>query len=371
MEMEEARSKLLRVGIIGTGWGVKVQVPAFRKAGWEVTALSGRDEAKLKQFGGELGIAFVTTDHHALITHPDVDLVSIVLPPHTHAELTVAALKAGKHVLCDKPTALNAQEALIMHQTALEHPKQLSLLDFELRFLPTWQKAREVIQSGQLGKVYSITGEFFTKFGISPDYYWWWDKKHGGGLLGAVGTHVIDNISWILGSRMQAVNATLHTLVKEREETVDGEKKKREVTADDSVVMQLRFENGTVGNISLQMYGHGYKDKRRKEISFLCEKGTLSIDVGRGDLDVYNTNDEKVIALEREQLLELPFLNNPFGHGTILFAQAIAETLRAAESGSTAKLEVPLAATLEDGLYVQTVIDACRRSNELGTWANL
>jgi hypothetical protein len=110
------------------------------------------------------------------------------------------------------------------------------------------------------------------------------------------------------------------------------------VTADDSVVMQFRFENGTVGNISLQMYGHGSKDKRRKEISFLCEKGTLSIvhstlliialsspplltplavsrtqDVGRGDLDVYNTNDEKVIALEREQLLELPFLNNPFG----------------------------------------------------------
>jgi len=147
----------------------------------------------------------------------------------------------------------------------------------------------------------------------------------------------------------------------------------REVTADDSALMQYRFENGTVGNISLQIYGHGSKHKRRMEISFLCEKGTLSIDIARGDMEVYDTSDEKVLSLEREQLPE-PALNYPWGSATVLLAEAIAETLRAAaaEGGAvTEKLEVPLAATLEDGHYVQTVIDACHRSSELGTWVSV
>src|SRR5712675_987825 len=125
---------MARVGIIGTGWGARVQVPAFREAGLEVVAIAGHNADRTRRVAGELGLeAF--DDWRALIAS-NVDLVTIVTPPSEHLQMATAALDAGKHVLCEKPTALNVDEAIQLAAAAKKHPDRITLIDHELRFLP-------------------------------------------------------------------------------------------------------------------------------------------------------------------------------------------------------------------------------------------
>jgi len=140
----------------------------------------------------------------------------------------------------------------------------------------------------------------------------------------------------------------------------------RSVTTDESALIQLRFHNGTIGDIKLDMGAAGSKHKQGKEIAFLCEKGALYVELTQGNIEVYDDKDEKIFTCEREQLPDSR-LNFPWGHGTVLFAEAIAHQLRSGKE----QVAFPLAATFEDGHYVQKVIDACHRSNELGAWVDV
>jgi len=133
------------VGIIGTGWGIKVQVHAFRESGWKVVALCGRDPEKTKKLGEESGIPFTTVSMEELINHKDVNLVLVTVPPHLHSSISIMALEAGKHVVCDKPVALNTDEVKKMISVASSHRNQLALVDFELRQLSSYQEAKKQI----------------------------------------------------------------------------------------------------------------------------------------------------------------------------------------------------------------------------------
>src|SRR6187549_1578775 len=122
---------MVRVGIVGRGWGARVQEPAFREAGLDVVKVASRSEWR------------------ALVDSKNVDLISVVLPPAMHREIAIAALESGKHVICEKPTALNAREAQDLVDAAKRHSSQLAIIDHELRFLPAWRTARERI--GEIG----------------------------------------------------------------------------------------------------------------------------------------------------------------------------------------------------------------------------
>src|SRR5438067_7107186 len=111
---------MARVGIIGRGWGERSQAPNFREAGLDVVAIAGRDNWR------------------SVIDRDDVDLVSIVMPPSLHLEMATAALERGKHVVCEKPTALNASEAQRLVEAAQKRPNQIAIIDHELRFLPSF-----------------------------------------------------------------------------------------------------------------------------------------------------------------------------------------------------------------------------------------
>src|SRR5438067_8535663 len=111
---------MARVGIIGRGWGERSQAPNFRDAGLEIVDIAGRDNWR------------------SLIDRDDVDLISIVMPPAMHLEMATAALARGKHVVCEEPTALNAAEAGGLDEVARKHPKQIAIIDDELRFLPSY-----------------------------------------------------------------------------------------------------------------------------------------------------------------------------------------------------------------------------------------
>ncbi|HUP49311.1 MAG TPA: Gfo/Idh/MocA family oxidoreductase, partial [Thermoanaerobaculia bacterium] len=138
---------MAKIAIVGTGWGTRVQLPLFRQAGLEVTGIAGFHRHKTERVAAELGIPCFG-DWRELLDS-DTAVISIVVPPSEHREIATAALEAGKHVINEKPTALDAAEARQLLDVARRHPERIAIVDHELRFLPAWRAARERL--GEIG----------------------------------------------------------------------------------------------------------------------------------------------------------------------------------------------------------------------------
>ncbi len=233
-------SRAAKVGIVGTGWGVRIQLPAFRAAGLEVAGIWGRGEAKARRVAAEHGIPFATGDLEALLARPEIALVSVTTPPATHLPVAEAALAAGKHVLCEKPTALDAGQAEAMLRASAAHPDRLALIDHELRFVPAFERLRALVADGFVGELYHVEASHLSGGRLDPAgaWDWWSDRAQGGGYLGALGSHYLDLLAWLLGRPVTAVRATLATFVRARRDA-DGEL--RPVTSDDYALVALRL----------------------------------------------------------------------------------------------------------------------------------
>lgn len=343
----------MNVAIIGTGWGARVQVPAFRAAGVEVVALAGSNREKTERIAAELGVPRAFGDWRAVLPLDQVRLVSIVTPPDLHAVMARAALEAGKDVLCEKPTALDAAQAEAMLDAARARPAQLALIDHELRFLPGLMEARRLIAEGAVGRVRHVLSTVIGSSRADPNrpWNWWSDSTRGGGMLGAIGSHQIDLLRYLLGSEAERVAATLSTRVTERA-SPDGV---RPVTSDDAYSLRLRFQGGTEATLegslvtqiaepdTLTLYGDG---------------GTLRWIGGRLLRAAPGGALEDISPPHRFPLLE--GMSGEFSHATIYLGHA----LRAYLDGDRSAL-VP-AATFEDGLRVQRTLDAARASHRGG-----
>jgi predicted dehydrogenase len=345
------------IAIIGTGWGTRVQVPAFRSAGLDIVALVGRDGAKTQRLAQELEIGYATSDWREALQRDDVQLVSIITPPNLHKEMAIAALEAGKHVLCEKPMALNSDEAQAMVAAAAAHPQSFALIDHELRFLPSFQQARQEILSGRLGKLHYI--EVSVSSGARRDpsqpWTWWSDAEQGGGVLGAMGSHMIDTIQFLF-SPMTAVNGLTHTFVRER----PGDHGPRAVTADDFTALHFQLQDDAIGTITLSSVAGSTEPTR---LTGHFEKGALRIEHGRlllsdGGSFRDSTPADTVDIPEKLQSAEFP-------RGTVYIGHALKRAL----GGDLDALA--LAARFADGARVQRVLDAVRRSNETRGWIDL
>src|SRR3954468_9097443 len=191
------------IGIIGTGFARTTQIPGFRDCmGAKVIAIASRNRDRAEVIAKEFGIPHVADDWQELVRHPDVDLVSVVTPPSTHMEITLAAIEQGKAVLCEKPMALNAGEAARMVEKA-KAAGVLALIDHELRFLNSRRVMRGMLQTGAIGSVRHCNYVFRSDYrGLAFAWDWWSDEKMGGGVLGAIGSHVIDSFRWILSAEV-------------------------------------------------------------------------------------------------------------------------------------------------------------------------
>src|SRR3989442_498918 len=220
---------MTRVGIIGRGWGERSQAPNFRDAGLDVVAIAGHADWRK-------------------VLDSNADLVAIVTPPSTHLEIAKAALDAGKHVICEKPTALNAAQAEQLVAAARAHPKQIAIIDHELRFLPSFRAARERI--GELGAIRYAEVRYASpsRGDRSRPWNWWSDASQGGGAWGAVGSHFVDALRY-LGCEIEAVQAELATIIAER----SGKK----VTADDFAAVHLRLRGGTLAAMTFSAVASG------------------------------------------------------------------------------------------------------------------
>ena len=202
-----AEGKMLRVGMIGTGFGLRTQLPALRAVGRvEVVALASGSAAKAKHVAVEQGIATGYGDYREMLAREHLDLVCIATPPYLHHEMVLAAAAAGVNIICEKPFALNADEARAM-LAAVEKTGVTAAIDHEFRYLPARHYMKALVTQGYLGDVYiveqhDLSGSLLGA-GARP-WDWWMQREKGGGLLGAIGSHFIDTIRWMFGAATPA-----------------------------------------------------------------------------------------------------------------------------------------------------------------------
>jgi predicted dehydrogenase len=354
---------MVRVGIIGTGWGSRVQVPLFTKAGLEVAAIAGRDPERTDKVAASLGVD-ARNDWLSIIDDPSVYLVSIVTPPLLHCEMALAALDSGKHVVCEKPTAMNAAEAAEMLRAAEEHPNQIALIDHELRFLPSWRAAKSCVQG--IGAVRFVEARFSSpsRGDTSRAWNWWSDAPQGGGVWGAVGSHFVDGVRYLVGE-IEEAQAVMETFIAERPSS-DGQ---RAVTSDDFAAVHLRLAGGALAATTLSV------------VSTVDEASVITIHGEDGGIRVESDQWWRADRAGRWQLQQTEAGNLPddpavipgnspggyFGSGTWYLAKALA---RAIDDGEREALTP--AASFRDGLLQQRVLDAARASAAgNGSWVRV
>jgi len=348
---------MARIGIIGTGWGARVQVPAFREAGLEVVAIAGHNPERTRRVAGKLDVE--PFDDWRKLIDAKIDLVTIVTPPSEHLQMATAALDADKHVLCEKPTALNAGEATQLVAAARKHPNQLALIDHELRFLPSFRAARERV--GELGGIRYAEVRYASpgRGDRTRAWNWWSDAEKGGGIWGAVGSHFIDTLRF-LGTEIEAVQATLQTIINER----PFENEMRRVTSDDFAAINLRLTNGAIAAMTLSAVASGPDEPTT--ITIHGEEGALRL-AGEELLTALRGEPFTLAAGEVLSDRRGNSAGGAFGSGTYLLGRALRAAL---DDGNRNALSD--AATFDDGLAQQRVLDAARASNERsGAWVTL
>src|SRR2546423_2553700 len=267
------------IGIIGTGFARMTQLPAFKAcAGARVVAIASGHRENAERVAREFDIPFVADDWRGVVEHTDVDLVCVTTPPATHKELTLAALDFGKAVLCEKPMAMTADEARAMRERA-DEKAALALIDHELRFLRGRQVMRDLVRAGEIWRVRHAKVIFRadSRASADRDWDWWSDERAGGGVLGAIGSHAVDALRWLLDAEVTDVCAQLATHVNERKDEQTGAL--RRVTTDDEANLLVRFADselttGTTGHVSLSMVEPGEPAHR---VELYGERGALMI----------------------------------------------------------------------------------------------
>jgi predicted dehydrogenase len=348
---------MARVGIIGTGWGARVQVPAFREAGLDVVVIAGHNSERTRKVAGELDVE--PFDDWRKLIASNVDLVTIVTPPSEHLEMATAALDAGKHVLCEKPTALNVSEAEQLLAVGKKHPDQISLIDHELRFLPSFRAARERI--GDLGGIRYAEVRYASpsRGDRTRAWNWWSDAEQGGGIWGAVGSHFVDALRF-LDMEIEAVQATLRTIIDKR----PFENGTRDVTSDDFAHICLRLANGAIASMTFSAVASGPDEPTTLTIH--GEEGAMRL-AGEDLLTAMRGEPFTAAASGKRSDRRGNSAGGAFGTGTYFLGRALKTAL---DDGDRAALAN--AATFEDGLIQQRVLDAARKSSARdGAWVNL
>jgi len=344
----------VRVGLIGSGFARRVQLPAMAFApGVKPMAIASRHRANAEAVAREFGLAQVFADGMDLAASPDVDLVIVSSTPDTHARFAIAALQAGKHVLCEKPMALDAFEAAQMVTASERHPDKLAWIDHELRFEPNRRRARELIRSDAIGELRHIEltlkpylrGDGRPQASDAP-WTWWSDGARGGGILGAVGSHLIDLCRFWSGSEISYVAGLVETFVKERKDETGA---LRPVTADDFVSCVLQTSSGAVATITLSTVAHhgpGHFGQVTGSDGSLLLSGETKLELGKpgGPLENISAPDDLSDKMKP---------NNMWARS---FVRLLREMVHVIEGG-TPQGEP---ATFRDGWQVQRVLDAVR-----------
>lgn len=260
-----------RIGIIGAGFGTQVHVPGFRSEGWDVAALFSRNPDRARKAAQDAEVPDVHTDAMEMINRDDLDAIAISTPPGQHHELAIAALNAGKHVVCEKPFATSAAQAREM-QEAADRSGLTAMIAHEFRHTPQRAFIKEQLTAGYIGDFKMCTVELFFNRGIPstpPDMTWAHRASEGGGFLGALGSHYIDGLRYWFGD-VATVSGTLQAVRPDVTDPDSGKVVKSET--DDAFSFTLTFKNGGVATMSASS---AFTPTRGARIAVMGTNGTL------------------------------------------------------------------------------------------------
>jgi len=264
----------IRIGLIGYGFIGKVHTLAYRSlpliydpmpARVKLVGVSAATRESVQKAIDQAGYKFGSTDWREVITREDIDVIDCCVPNHLHYEVVVAALRAGKHVYCDKPLAANLAQAREMLSEARRSGMQ-HRMTFHLRFVPALMRARQLVEEGFLGQVFGFRAYYLHSGYVDPNrpMSWRLDAAAGGGALVDLGSHVLDLLCFLLGDFAEVFAAT-ETFIKER--PLPGQPDRRApVTVDDLAILTLRAANGAIGTVEASRLATGTNDEMQIEI---------------------------------------------------------------------------------------------------------
>lgn len=269
------------VAVVGTGFMGGAHTEALRRLGVQVRGICGSSQEKSQAAAEQLGLPRGYASYHDVLADGDVHAVHIGTPNRWHYEMARAALKAGKHVMCEKPLAMNSQESQALVELAAARPQQAAGVNHNIRFYPLCHEARELIASGSLGEVFHITGSYVQDWLLWPtDYNWRLLREVSGPLraIADIGTHWLDLVQFVSGLEVEAVCADLHTVHATRRrplgevatfQTVGKSDATEEVAidTDDYGAVLLRFRGGARGVMHVSQVTAGRKNCLRFEIA--------------------------------------------------------------------------------------------------------
>ena len=355
---------MIRVGIIGTGVGLRTHLPAFRElAGVDVVALAGSSVERAREFAQSHSIKYAM-DARSLCLLPEIDLVCVTSPNPYHRAQVEEALVAGKHVLCEKPLAMNLQETCELSTIARERPTQLSLINHQLRFNPYIMKVRDMIANGAIGRPYYLRMHQQSTAFAERQAPWTWsfDSHQGGGVRLAIGSHQIDLLHYWFGESAVTVQGAMDPVVRERR-GIDGVV--TAVKASGFFSAALELESGMSVHLSATAASCG---QPAFDFSLYGEEGELHFDLTRKLRGAFLSNRGAVEPItvtgvtERERENKVSIFSGSF----VYFAPAIVKSL---ESGDWSDLAP--AARFADAYKAQVVLDALAAAANQGTMQRL
>jgi predicted dehydrogenase len=374
----------LGVGMVGYAFMGAVHSQAWRNAGRffdlpydiDMTALGGRDKDAVTAAAAKLGWSGVETDWRRLVERPDVDLVDVCTPGDSHCEISIAALEAGKHVLCEKPLANTVAEAEAM-VAAAERAAQRgvrSMVAFNYRRVPALALARRLVADGRLGTIRHVRAQYLQDWIVDPQFPLVWrlqKDRAGSGALGDIGAHIVDAAQFVTGQKVTGVSAVTETFVKQRPLlaatggglTAVAAEATGEVTVDDAALFTARLSDGALASFEATRFATGRKNAMRLEIN--GSDGSLAFDFeAMNELQFHDATVEsatggftKILVTEPDH----PYLSGWWPPGHLIgyehsFAHEVVDLLH-----DLAENRDP-APSFADGLQVQQVLAAVEAS---------
>lgn len=372
--------KPLNVAVVGYGFMGRTHSNAFKQVSQffnlehkpVMKAVCGRNEANAKAFAGQWGYESYETDWRKLIERKDIDLIDIATPNDTHAEIAIAAAKAGKMVMCEKPLGRNPAEAEAM-VAAVESAKVANMVWYNYRRVPAVTLAKQLIDEGKLGKIFHYRAKFLQDWTISKDLpqggagLWRLDAAvAGSGVTGDLLAHCIDTAMWLNGS-ISSVTAMTETFIKERQHTLTG--KVETVSIDDASAFLARFDNGSLATFEATRYARGHKALYTLEIN--GEHGSIFWDLhDLHRLEFFDHRDEGRTRGWRSVHItdgDHPYMKHWWVPGLQIgyehsFIHQAADFIEGLETGK------PASPTFRTGLATDYVTDAVLASAKSRTW---
>jgi predicted dehydrogenase len=372
----------IRAGIIGTGFIGPVHLEALRRGGATITGLCDLPE-RVKRAAAKFDIPEAFGDYRDLVRSPNVDVVHITSPNRFHCEMSLAALRAGKHVVCEKPLAMNTRETAQIVKVARGSGKVFAV-NYNVRFYPATLALRRMVARGELGEIIHVNGSYMQDWLFKETDYNWRLLPEEGGKLRAVadiGTHWMDTVSFILGAKITSVLADLGTFHKTRRRPlgevqtfVKADAKVRyatyQVGTEDFASVLLRFANGARGNLAVSQVAAGRKNCIRIEIygaiksAWWCSETPEVLHFGNRDA----ANETAVRATPAFGDGAVGFMDYPAGHveGYPDTFKMLFRNVYAAIAGGSGER---LFATAEDGHREVSICEAILKSNRAKSWA--